>query len=160
MTTNSLLLVMDAAALSPGVRTALLCLLGLLLVILGMVVFFALVLRRHTAAPVAARPGRPALPERPAPAAPAAALLAIADAKACPSCRREFEGALRYCPHDGGDLVPMSVYEATRGQELAPDTLGTDPAGSTAKICPRCRRRYDFAARFCGRDGAALAMIN
>ncbi|HVV82641.1 MAG TPA: hypothetical protein VHE35_06155, partial [Kofleriaceae bacterium] len=61
---------------------------------------------------------------------------------------------LRRCPHDGADLVPQAMYQATRRERDAA------PTGVLAKVCPVCRRRFDLSSRFCGRDGHELVVIN
>lgn len=58
---------------------------------------------------------------------------------------------------DGSELVPVSLYEATRSDA---DAESSGPTGVMAKICPQCRSRHDLAATFCGRDGAELVAIN
>jgi uncharacterized protein YbaR (Trm112 family) len=72
----------------------------------------------------------------------------------CPRCRRAFEGH-RHCPIDEGELVPLPVWEATRGR-LGPAA----PLGIVGKICPRCASRYDLGSIFCARDGSELLTIN
>ncbi|MBK7072778.1 MAG: zinc ribbon domain-containing protein [Myxococcales bacterium] len=71
----------------------------------------------------------------------------------CPRCGRAFEPGLRRCPHDGAELVPPSAYRATRPADPA-------PTGVLAKVCPVCRHRYDLSARFCGKDGHDLVVVN
>jgi len=74
----------------------------------------------------------------------------------CMACRRAYEPGLRSCPHDGNELVPFSVYNATR-----PSRRGTaEPAGVIARICPVCTTKYDLNARFCGHDAGELVVIN
>src|SRR5689334_9081765 len=74
----------------------------------------------------------------------------------CMACRRAYEPGLRSCPHDGNELVPFSVYNATR-----PRTRGhTEPSGVIARICPVCATKYDLNARFCGHDAGELVVIN
>ena len=74
----------------------------------------------------------------------------------CMACRRAYEPGLRSCPHDGNELVPFPVYNATR-----PARRGTsDPAGVIARICPVCTTKYDLNARFCGHDAGELVVIN
>lgn len=72
----------------------------------------------------------------------------------CTTCGRAFEPGLRRCPHDGGEIIPAVLFQATRRRrELA-------PTGVMAKVCPVCRERSDLSARFCGRDGQELVVIN
>jgi len=74
----------------------------------------------------------------------------------CMACRRAYEPGLRSCPHDGNELVPFPVYNATR-----PARRGTtEPAGVIARICPVCATKYDLNARFCGHDAGELVVIN
>jgi hypothetical protein len=74
----------------------------------------------------------------------------------CMACRRAYEPGLRSCPHDGNELIPFPVYNATR-----PARRGTDePTGVIARICPVCATKYDLNARFCGHDAGELVVIN
>jgi len=74
----------------------------------------------------------------------------------CMACRRAYEPGLRSCPHDGNDLVPFPVYNATRPRRART----TEPAGVIARICPVCGSKYDLNARFCGHDAGQLVVIN
>jgi uncharacterized protein YbaR (Trm112 family) len=74
----------------------------------------------------------------------------------CMACRRAYEPGLRSCPHDGNELVPFPVYNATRPRR--PRT--SEPAGVIARICPVCATKYDLNARFCGHDAGELVVIN
>nr|HEX4318033.1 hypothetical protein [Kofleriaceae bacterium] len=74
----------------------------------------------------------------------------------CMACRRAYEPGLRSCPHDGNELVPSQVYNATRPRR--PRT--SEPAGVIARICPVCGNKYDLNARFCGHDAGELVVIN
>lgn len=74
----------------------------------------------------------------------------------CMACRRAYEPGLRSCPHDGNELVPFPVYNATRPRR----TKTTEPAGVIARICPVCGTKYDLNARFCGHDAGELVVIN
>jgi hypothetical protein len=74
----------------------------------------------------------------------------------CMACRRAYEPGLRSCPHDGNELVPFPVYNATRPRR----TKTTEPAGVIARICPVCSTKYDLNARFCGHDAGQLVVIN
>lgn len=72
----------------------------------------------------------------------------------CTTCGRAFEPGLRRCPHDGGEIIPAMLFQATRRRrEIA-------PTGVLAKVCPVCRERSDLSARFCGRDGQELVVVN
>lgn len=75
----------------------------------------------------------------------------------CMACRRAYEPGLRSCPHDGNDLVPFPVYNATRPRNRHNTT---EPAGVIARICPVCGTKYDLNARFCGHDAGELVVIN
>jgi len=87
-------------------------------------------------------------------------LRALAGAKSaglvCMACRRAYEPGLRSCPHDGNELVPFPVYNATRPRKRGT----TEPAGVIARICPVCGSKYDLNARFCGHDAGELVVIN
>lgn len=74
----------------------------------------------------------------------------------CMACRRAYEPGLRSCPHDGTELVPFPVYNATRPRRARL----TEPANVIARICPVCASKYDLNARFCGHDAGALIVIN
>lgn len=75
----------------------------------------------------------------------------------CMACRRAYEPGLRACPHDGNELVPFPVYNATRPRSRAKTT---EPTGVIARICPVCSTKYDLNARFCGHDAGELVVIN
>lgn len=75
----------------------------------------------------------------------------------CMACRRAYEPGLRSCPHDGNELVPFPVYNATRPRSRR---NSTEPAGVVARICPVCSTKYDLNARFCGHDAGELVVIN
>lgn len=75
----------------------------------------------------------------------------------CMACRRAYEPGLRSCPHDGNELVPFPVYNATRPRSRR---NSTEPAGVVARICPVCGSKYNLNARFCGHDGGELVVIN
>lgn len=74
----------------------------------------------------------------------------------CNACRRAYEPGLRSCPHDGHELVPFPVYNATRPRRRGT----TEPSGVIARICPVCATKYDLNARFCGHDAGELVVIN
>jgi hypothetical protein len=75
----------------------------------------------------------------------------------CMACRRAYEPGLRSCPHDGNELVPFPVYNATRPRSRR---NSTEPSGVVARICPVCSTKYDLNARFCGHDAGELVVIN
>lgn len=188
--------------MTASTRMVLLCLIGLLLVILGVLIAFALLIRKRpaqTAAPLtSARTGQQASDgggqssSALASAGASGGLVAVTrtetmacptcrrlyepivdfcphDARklvkssqlaehagggVCPACRRGLDKGVRFCPHDGSEVLPIPVYEATRGDSDA------KPTGVMAKICPKCRARHDLAATFCGRDGSELVGLN
>lgn len=74
----------------------------------------------------------------------------------CMACRRAYEPGLRACPHDGNELLPFPVYNATRPRRRG----STEPAGVIARVCPVCGSKYDLNTRFCGHDGGELVVIN
>lgn len=74
----------------------------------------------------------------------------------CMACRRAYEPGLRSCPHDGNELLPFPVYNATRPRRAKT----SDPSGVIARICPVCSSKYDLNARFCGHDAGELVVIN
>jgi len=76
--------------------------------------------------------------------------------RVCMACRRAYEPGLRSCPHDGNELVPFPVYNATRPRRART----TEPTGVIARICPVCGSKYDLNARFCGHDAGQLVVIN
>jgi hypothetical protein len=75
----------------------------------------------------------------------------------CMACRRAYEPGLRSCPHDGNELVPFPVYNATRPRA---HRNSTEPSGVLARICPMCGTKYDLNARFCGHDPGELVVNN
>lgn len=142
------LVAMDATGISASARLVLLCLIGLLLVILGFLIAFAVLIRRRPAAESARsaprREGR-ASPDGGRVGVAVAGGLAVArsEAMACPTCRRHYEGALEYCPRDARKLVPSARLEARAG--------GT--------VCTACRRGFDPGTRFCPHDGSELVGV-
>lgn len=76
----------------------------------------------------------------------------------CLGCHRAYDAGVSQCPHDSLPLVPHSLHGAVSGGRR-PRGL-TQPAHVLARICPLCGVRDDLHARFCGRDGAALLVIN
>ncbi|MCG8420160.1 MAG: hypothetical protein MJE77_19695 [Proteobacteria bacterium] len=104
--------------------------------------------------------------------------------RVCPNCHRAFENSVSYCPHDGSDLVPLALHDTACDHIHDTDRMARRPAASLregsashsppgrpagaaaedsvaeAKICPRCRGRYEYTALFCGRDGAELVVLN
>ncbi len=76
----------------------------------------------------------------------------------CLGCHRAYDAGVSQCPHDSLPLVPHSLHGVVSGGRR-PRGL-TQPAHVLARICPLCGVRDDLHARFCGRDGAALLVIN
>src|SRR5689334_11809695 len=72
----------------------------------------------------------------------------------CMACQRAYEPGLRSCPHDGNELVPFPVYNATRPARRG----AAGPTGVIARICPVCATKYDLSARFCGHDAGELVV--
>jgi hypothetical protein len=189
------LVVMNAAGISASARMVLLCLIGLLLVILGFLIAFAVLIRRRPAADVARtsprREGRSASEgARVGVAVTGGLAVARSETMGCPTCRRQYDAALDYCPRDARKLVPSSRLEARAGgsvctacrrgfdpgtrfcphdgselvgvavYEATRSDVDAEPTGVMAKICPQCRSRHDLAATYCGRDGSELVAIN
>jgi hypothetical protein len=153
------LLVMDSS-MPQSARIVLFCLIGILLVILGFLVAFAFLIRRRPAAggqsetrPAERSAGRvesngPVLWTEGAAAIGSFEGVAVAerDSLSCPTCRREYDGGLVYCPNDARRLIPASE-------------MLTRPRGVGA-LCPRCRRAFDPGVRFCPHDAAELQPVN
>lgn len=142
------LVAMDASGISASARIVLLCLIGLLLVILGFLIAFAVLIRRRPAAGGArAAPRRePASSGESARAGLAASgglAVARSETMACPTCRRHYEAALDFCPRDARKLVPSSRLDARAG----------------GNVCPACRRGFDPGTRFCPHDGSELVAV-
>jgi len=147
---------MEATGVSDSARVVLLCLIGLLLVILGFLIAFAVLIRRRPApatADRAARTGEPlaaapveARPVRAAVAVSPSGGLAVArsETMACPTCRRQYESRLEFCPRDARRLVPLSQLDAR----------------SAGSVCPACRRGSEPGTRFCPHDGSELLPVS
>src|SRR5678816_4057348 len=107
---------MNATGISASARIVLLCLIGLLLVILGFLIAFAVLIRRRPASAAArAAPRRESASSgesgRVGVAMAGGLAVARSDSMACPTCRRHYEGALDYCPRDARKLVPSNRLE-------------------------------------------------
>ena len=145
-----------ASTMSDGVRTALLALLGLLVVIFGCLIAFAFVLRSRPGAAVVETTRRSGESDDDEPAedgeqtAQAAPAGPVRDPMVCSTCRREFDSHLRYCPHDATRLIP------------APQMLirMSEKKRQSGTICPRCRSAYSGSMRFCPHDGSELLPIS
>lgn len=135
--TSSLLV--DAAVLSTGTRAALFALAGLLLIGLGVLISFAVVLRR-----------RPADEEASADPAPAT--------RRSPIMVRT-RGSGSHAAAGGIGAAALAEVVSSAEIELG-DLAAPEPTGVIGRICPRCRERYDLAVKHCKADGAELATIN
>ncbi|HLU65688.1 MAG TPA: hypothetical protein VKZ63_05405 [Kofleriaceae bacterium] len=143
--------VLEATGIPESARVALLCLIGLLLVILGFLIAFALIIRRRAgsspAPRAAARMTGGARDESagPAVASGAGGLEAVTrtESMACPTCRHQYESVLEFCPRDARKLVPLSRLDARAG----------------GSVCPACRRGFDPGTRFCPHDGSELVAV-
>lgn len=164
VTEYAALLAMDSSM--PGsARVVLFFLIGLLLVILGFLVAFALLIRKRPPAQPATRarvkrvvadvePDDLAEPLAAGPvlAAPVGSAEGLAveagthSSVSCPTCRREYDGDLVFCPSDARRLVPSrEMLDRQRG------------GGS---VCPRCRRAFDPGVRFCPHDASELVPVS
>lgn len=65
-----------------------------------------------------------------------------ASKKACPVCRREFAGALAFCPEDGAKLASVKEVEAM-----------AKPGGG---VCPACQRAFEAGIKVCPEHGEGL----
>ena len=153
--------------MSASARLALFCLIGLLLVILGFLIAFAFVLRRRPDPAVTVhKPERRrdlslepdfdenldsmdvVLASGSGGESMGVAAVSASDTSemACPTCRREFDRTLEYCPHDARRLIPV------------PEML--DKARVGGSVCPACRRAFDPGVRYCPQDGTELIPIS
>jgi hypothetical protein len=78
----------------------------------------------------------------------------------CVVCRRACDAGVSKCPHDNLPLVPFSTHAIDAVRPMGARRAPTQPAHVLARICPLCGGRDDLHARYCGRDGAALLVIN
>jgi hypothetical protein len=80
----------------------------------------------------------------------------------CLGCKRAYDAGISKCPHDNLSLVPYSIHAADslRPSKRPAERVGERQPNTHATICPLCGGRDDLHARFCGRDGAALLVIN
>jgi hypothetical protein len=65
-----------------------------------------------------------------------------ASKRACPVCRREFAGALAFCPEDGAKLLSLKEVESM-----------ARPGGG---VCPVCQRAFEPGIKVCPEHGEAL----
>ncbi len=153
------LLAMDSSIPS-GLKVVLFVLTAFLLVILGVLACLAFVIRKRPGAAA----GKTAERETSDVGAGAGAELvmplmhevslgsaegmavAVASSLACPTCRREYEGDLEFCPSDARRLIPSSEM--------------LDRARSGGSLCPRCQRAFDPGVRFCPHDAAELVPVS
>lgn len=143
-----------ASTMSDGVRTALLALLGLLVVIFGCLIAFAFIIRsRHGAAVVDKGHGARADRDRDSAAGEddddSAGAQPIDDPMVCPMCRREFASDLLFCPHDGEQLVPAPEMLSRRRSKIPYPSHG----------CPQCRRTFVEPINFCPHDGSEVVPV-
>lgn len=155
---NSVLVIADSTTLSGNARVALFVLIGVLLVILGILIAFALLIRRTNEDEVVEEEfpvsvGAPIeevqeelvmMATSVADTARAGSALAVASASVvtCPTCRREYDTPLEFCPHDARRLIPTSQLIAT--------------ARESGSVCPSCRRGFESGVKFCPHDATAL----
>jgi hypothetical protein len=154
--------VLLSAAVTPSARLVLLVLIGLLLVVLGVLIAVAVVVRRRSSgagdgperasvdalrAAVKAAPREPSRRYRSrAHSSTGMMAVAIADERvACPTCGQEYDAALRYCPADARELVPVTEV-AQRARD-----------GSAA--CVTCHRAFEQGVRYCPHDASELVPI-
>lgn len=201
------MLIADSTTLSGNARLALFVLIGVLLVILGFLIAFAVLIRRHRRDDIMDDdfdvPTRAPLSEVQEELVMMAASVASsargggglevassASAVTCPTCRREYDTPLEFCPHDARRLIPTSLLaagDAARvcpackrtfdgdekycphdASELMPVGLESSPrerrhgghSGVVAKMCPQCNHRYDLSETHCATDGAELVTLN
>jgi hypothetical protein len=161
-----LALALENVAIGAGMRVALFGLIGLLLLLLGFLIGYAVLVRRRppppaptvrrvvpsTPPPVPAAARRATPAATPGPAAGAASAEAVSVSAvpqgpmACPSCRREYEAGVRFCPHDARKLMPAAeIMERSR---------------ASGSVCPRCRRAFDAGVRFCPHDAEELVPLS
>ncbi len=152
------LLAMDGSMPS-GLKVVLFVLIAFLLVILGVLACLAFVIRRRPTAAqrkaAAQETGDDVVSdlEEPMPMMHAVSIgsvegLAVAadSSLACPTCRREYEGDLQFCPNDARRLIPSSEM--------------LDRSRSGGSVCPRCQRAFDPGVRFCPHDAAELVPVS
>lgn len=151
--------------MSAGARLALLALAGLLILILGFLIVFGVVLRRRARESEPA-PGptprrvtlgrevhvegteyvtRPRELPRALGAGGGGLEVARDDGMICPTCRREYDTGLSYCPHDARPLIPRHELHEPRRKE--------------GSVCPSCNRSYDAGVRFCPHDATELCAV-
>ena len=156
-------------AMSSSVRSALLGLIALLVLILACLVVCVILLRRRARASERQLGNqRDAASTQPSardesvsqetdewPALGSAEYV-VEDPMACPSCRREFESGLLFCPYDASRLVPAADM-----LEYVPEQAAEYPSteAKTRKLCPTCRRVFDGSTVYCPHDGSDLVAM-
>ncbi len=153
----------QVATISAGARFVLLALIGLLLVVLGVLIAIAVVVRRRSRTVAELSPGLRAdvrAAVRAEAGAPPRVLATDAgsgggaglhaavpfDSRvACPTCGQEYDASFDFCPVDARELVPVSEL-ALRASE-----------GSSA--CVTCHRAFDVGVRYCPHDASELLPI-
>jgi len=140
---------------------ALFVLIGVLLVILGFLIAFAVLIRRHRGDEILDDdfdvPTRAPLSEVQEELVMMAASVASsargggglevasqAVAVTCPTCRREYDTPLEFCPHDARRLIPTSLLAAS---------------AETSRVCSTCRRSFDGDEKYCPHDATELTSI-
>lgn len=147
----------NVAVISAGARVVLLVLIGVLLLVLGVLVGFAMVVRRRgqgadsvmgsTAAMREACADEPFSPSYAVRAGMGSSGLMAAVAEeeervACPTCGQIYEARLQHCPADSRPLVPLAEA-AERSKE-----------GSA--VCVTCDRAFEVGVRYCPHDASKL----
>ncbi len=133
------------SSISAGARTALMGLLGLLVVILGCLIAFAFVIRGRPHAQAILGGEEDAPGEGQGDPNRLSEVYEVEDPMACPTCRREFVATLRFCPHDATRLVSAAqMLKQIQGKPRS------------RYVCPSCHRAYEGRVRFCPHDGRDL----
>ena len=79
--------------------------------------------------------------------------------KLCPQCGAQNPVATKFCRIDGYNFFPPAVRAAseTDTQQPLPTLIATEEPKSTDLVCPSCGTVNPPNARFCRKDGVALA---
>ena len=141
-----------------GLKVVLFVLIAFLLVILGVLACLAFVIRRRPSVERTKPAERDSsdvggdvaevMPMMHAVSIGSAEGLAVemASSLACPTCRREYEGDLEFCPNDARRLIPSSEM--------------LDRSRSGGSVCSRCQRAFDPGVRFCPHDASELVPVS
>jgi len=104
----------------------------------------------------------------------------------CPTCQREFDSPISFCPYDGNRLAPLNETRKSAppgnvcpachrgynpgtkscphdGEELIPYLRGVSEVSgedSSGAICPTCSSKSEGRGAFCVRDGTPLSPLN